>query len=152
MAASPTPAPIAGAIRQTYPVLEMSCAACAVSVESMLKHTPGVVDAGVNYANQSAWVQYDPAVVTPAGLQTAVQSIGYDLVLEADIVAGQKTGHFLDQRDNRRLVGSESAGARVLDELLTRAVRTSPVADSLGDHVALTWSIEEVELEPSPGP
>ena len=38
-----------------------------------------------------------------------------DLVLEADIVAGQKTGHFLDQRDNRRLVGSESAGARVLD-------------------------------------
>ncbi len=38
-----------------------------------------------------------------------------DLVLEADIVAGQKTGHFLDQRDNRRLVGSSSAGARVLD-------------------------------------
>ncbi|MFP5370328.1 MAG: class I SAM-dependent rRNA methyltransferase, partial [Actinomycetes bacterium] len=27
-----------------------------------------------------------------------------DLVLEADVVAGQKTGHFLDQRDNRRLV------------------------------------------------
>ncbi len=38
-----------------------------------------------------------------------------DLVLEADVVAGQKTGHFLDQRDNRRLVGSASAGARVLD-------------------------------------
>ncbi len=38
-----------------------------------------------------------------------------DLVLEADIVAGQKTGHFLDQRDNRRLVGLEAAGARVLD-------------------------------------
>lgn len=37
------------------------------------------------------------------------------LVLEADVVAGQKTGHFLDQRDNRRLVGSTSAGARVLD-------------------------------------
>ncbi len=37
------------------------------------------------------------------------------LVLEADVVAGQKTGHFLDQRDNRRLVGAEAAGARVLD-------------------------------------
>jgi len=37
------------------------------------------------------------------------------LVLEADIVAGQKTGHFLDQRDNRRLVGTQAAGARVLD-------------------------------------
>ena len=38
-----------------------------------------------------------------------------DLVLEADVVAGQKTGHFLDQRDNRRLVGASAAGARVLD-------------------------------------
>jgi 23S rRNA (cytosine1962-C5)-methyltransferase len=37
------------------------------------------------------------------------------LVLEADVVAGQKTGHFLDQRDNRRLVGAAAADARVLD-------------------------------------
>lgn len=37
------------------------------------------------------------------------------LVLEADVMAGQKTGHFLDQRDNRRLLGAQSAGARVLD-------------------------------------
>ncbi len=38
-----------------------------------------------------------------------------DLMLEADVVAGQKTGHFLDQRDNRRLVGADAAGARMLD-------------------------------------
>jgi len=37
------------------------------------------------------------------------------LVFEADVVDGQKTGHFLDQRDNRALVGSMSAGMRVLD-------------------------------------
>lgn len=37
------------------------------------------------------------------------------LVLEADVIAGQKTGHFLDQRDNRRLVGSKADGERVLD-------------------------------------
>jgi len=37
------------------------------------------------------------------------------LVLEADLVAGQKTGNFLDQRENRRLVGAQAAGARVLD-------------------------------------
>ncbi|QJD81212.1 copper-translocating P-type ATPase [Spirosoma rhododendri] len=62
----------------------MSCAACAVSVESMLKHTAGVVDAGVNYANQTAWVQYDPKQTTPDTLQKAVQSIGYDLVIDAE--------------------------------------------------------------------
>lgn len=69
-------------IRQTFPVLEMSCAACAVSVESVLKHTPGVGDAGVNYANQTAWVQFNPKVVTPATLQSAVRAAGYDLIVE----------------------------------------------------------------------
>ncbi|QJW92352.1 copper-translocating P-type ATPase [Spirosoma taeanense] len=62
----------------------MSCAACAVSVESMLKNTPGVSDAGVNYANQTAWVQYNPKTITPEGLQNAVRSIGYDLVVDAE--------------------------------------------------------------------
>lgn len=33
----------------------------------------------------------------------------------ADVVAGQKTGHFLDQRENRVLVGQLAEGARVLD-------------------------------------
>ncbi len=37
------------------------------------------------------------------------------LAFDADVVDGQKTGWFLDQRDNRRRVGDWSAGARVLD-------------------------------------
>ncbi|MCX6215484.1 heavy metal translocating P-type ATPase [Spirosoma sp.] len=75
---------LAGEIRKTYPVLEMSCAACAVSVESILKHTPGVSAAGVNYATQTAWVQFNPSVVTPSELQTAVQEMGYDIVIETE--------------------------------------------------------------------
>lgn len=38
-----------------------------------------------------------------------------DLTMEADVVHGQKTGHFLDQRDNRALVRSMASGASVLD-------------------------------------
>ena len=68
-------------VRQIFPVLEMSCAACAVSVESMLKTVPGVKDAAVNFANQSASVEYDQAVVDPQALQNAVRSVGYDLVV-----------------------------------------------------------------------
>lgn len=37
------------------------------------------------------------------------------LLLEADVVHGQKTGHFLDQRDNRALVRSMAEGRDVLD-------------------------------------
>jgi len=37
------------------------------------------------------------------------------LVMEADVVGGNKTGHFLDQRDNRALVRGMADGAAVLD-------------------------------------
>lgn len=38
-----------------------------------------------------------------------------DLRFEADVVHGQKTGFFLDQRDNRKEVRSRAVGRRVLD-------------------------------------
>ena len=71
-------------IKESFPVLEMSCAACAVSVESMLKSVRGVKDAGVNFANQSAWVEYNPNLASPADLQNTVRSIGYDLVIDSE--------------------------------------------------------------------
>lgn len=37
------------------------------------------------------------------------------LRMEADVVTGQKTGAFLDQRDNRALIAVHAAGAEVLD-------------------------------------
>jgi 23S rRNA (cytosine1962-C5)-methyltransferase len=37
------------------------------------------------------------------------------LQFEADVIEGQKTGHFLDQRDNREFVRSMVGGATVLD-------------------------------------
>ncbi len=39
----------------------------------------------------------------------------YGLVFEADPINGQKTGHFLDQRDNRQRVGQWSTNKTVLD-------------------------------------
>lgn len=76
--------PVAGLTRQTFPVLEMTCAACAVSVESMLAQTPGITKAVVNYANQSATVEYDAKAITPSRMQQVLQSIGYDLVVDME--------------------------------------------------------------------
>ncbi len=71
-------------IKESYPVLEMTCAACAVSVESMLSSVEGVRNAGVNFANQTAWVEYDHTMVSPETLRNTVRSIGYDLVIEKE--------------------------------------------------------------------
>lgn len=71
-------------IKRKFPVLEMTCAACAVSVESMLNSVEGVKEASVNFANQDAWVLYDPSLTSPEKFQLTVRSIGYDLVIEED--------------------------------------------------------------------
>ncbi len=70
--------------RQTFPVLEMTCAACAISVQSMLKSAPGVTEASVNFANQSAFVEFDENMTKPGDLQNVVRSIGYDLIVDVD--------------------------------------------------------------------
>ena len=50
---------------------------------------------------------------TPTRTGAASASAGSSM--EADVVHGQKTGHFLDQRDNRALVRSMADGRDVLD-------------------------------------
>jgi len=69
-------------IKKTFPVLEMTCASCAVSVESILKSQQGVVGAFVNFATATVVVEYIPGVVEPIDLKKAVQSVGYDLLVE----------------------------------------------------------------------
>lgn len=65
----------------SMPVLGMTCAACAVSVESIIGSQQGVDKAEVNYATQSVKVIYHPDEIQPAAFQKAVQSIGYDLIV-----------------------------------------------------------------------
>ena len=69
-------------ITHTYPVLNMSCASCAASSQSMLQGQPGVVSAGVNYANAAATIEYNSAVTDPQKLKASLQSIGYDLAID----------------------------------------------------------------------
>ncbi len=68
-------------ITQTFPVLGLSCGACAVSVQSMLSSLPEVKNAEVNYATQEAVVTYLPNTDLHK-LQQSIQSIGYDLVID----------------------------------------------------------------------
>lgn len=69
-------------VRKQFAVTGMSCAACAVSVESVLSQQPGVVSAAVNFATQSVWVEYLSAEITPADMKQALQGIGYDIIVE----------------------------------------------------------------------
>lgn len=69
-------------VKRSFPVQGMGCAACVARVEGALKGAPGVCDASVSLASNSALVEFDNAVTTPEALRKAVQDAGYDLLTE----------------------------------------------------------------------
>jgi len=69
-------------VRKNFPVLNMSCASCAASSQSMLENLPGILNVSVNYANGNAAVEYLPDEIQPQEMQKALQSVGYDLLIE----------------------------------------------------------------------
>ena len=70
-------------VKKSFPVLNMTCASCASSSQSILENQPGVVSVAVNYANATAQVEYIPSItVRKSRLKSALQSIGYDLMID----------------------------------------------------------------------
>ncbi|MCK9292066.1 MAG: heavy metal translocating P-type ATPase [Bacteroidales bacterium] len=89
-------------VKQTIPVLELSCAACAVSAESMIKSISGVLDAAVNFASMNVAVEYLPNMTDPFAMKKALQSIGYDMLIE-DEATQQQTLDAIHERNYLRL-------------------------------------------------
>lgn len=70
--------------KKTFPVLGMTCASCASSAESIVRNQEGVINASVNFATGNLAVEYLPNMTNSTELRKAVQSIGYDLLIESE--------------------------------------------------------------------
>lgn len=70
--------------KESFPVTGLACAACAISVQSMLGAQEGVISADVNYGNKTLRLEYDSEITAPEFLRKVVQSIGYDFLTETD--------------------------------------------------------------------
>ncbi len=108
--------------QETFPVLGMSCAACAARVDKALNRQPGVCRAAVNYAAATASVEYDPAKTSPEALRHAVQEAGYDLLLI-------RYGHTVDEAEKARLQRYRSLKRRAAGAI---ALAVPLVAVSMG--------------------
>lgn len=86
-------------IQVSYPVLGMSCAACAQTVENQLQKQSGVHAAPVNYAAHTVNIEFATEEIAPAQLQAALQDIGYDLLIEG----GEDEAEIRRQEDFERL-------------------------------------------------
>ena len=67
--------------RKNFPVTGMGCAACVARVQKALQQSPGVHEAEVSLASNSARIDYDPSVTSPSALRQCVQDAGYDLIV-----------------------------------------------------------------------
>jgi P-type Cu2+ transporter len=69
-------------IKKTYPVTGMHCASCAARTEAFVRTLPGISAANVNYADTSINVEFLPEEISPSEMKKAVQSIGYDIIID----------------------------------------------------------------------
>ena len=93
--------------KETFPVLGMSCAACATRVDKTLNGQPGVQEASVNYASATVQVTYDADECSPLVLKAAVQQAGYDLLIASK-------GEAEDEAEKARQARYESLKKRTL--------------------------------------
>lgn len=55
----------------------MSCAACANSIEKVLKNLDGVEDCSVNFGAEQATVHYNPAQIQPKAVAASIDAAGF---------------------------------------------------------------------------
>ena len=84
--------PAAAREQLELPVSGMTCASCATRVERRLNKLEGV-SATVNYATETAAVEYDPAVAGTPDLVEAVRAAGYEATLPPAPGADDREAH-----------------------------------------------------------
>ncbi|MGM0664346.1 MAG: heavy metal translocating P-type ATPase [Thermodesulfobacteriota bacterium] len=73
------------ATRVELPVTGMTCANCAASIERALnRKVPGVLSASVNFATESAVVEYLPSMTDLDEITAAVEKAGYGVIRPRD--------------------------------------------------------------------
>ena len=63
--------------KKIYSITGMTCAVCAGKVESSLNSLEGVINASVNLADSSVYIEFDSKIISEEEMQSTVSSLGY---------------------------------------------------------------------------
>ncbi|MEE8410509.1 MAG: heavy metal translocating P-type ATPase [Myxococcota bacterium] len=80
----------------------MTCAACAARIEKVLGRLPGVVDARVNFADESATVETQRGILAAADLVVAIEKAGYTATVRTGAADEWEKEEALAARRSRR--------------------------------------------------
>ena len=86
-------------VKGSYKVAGMTCAACAISVETYLSPLEGIRKVAVNYPNQSVELEFDSEKISLETIEKKVGEIGYKLL------SGEKedSARVFDEMEQKRL-------------------------------------------------
>lgn len=68
-------------IKQTFQVIDMHCANCAMSIEAIEDDLPGIKQISASYHKMQMTVEYDETKVSQAQILEAVKNKGYTAVV-----------------------------------------------------------------------
>lgn len=105
-------------------LIGMYCAACAAKIEKVVSRMPGVSVANVNFAMETARVEYNPAEVSLGDIQQRVEKLGYQAVSKRET---------LDQEGHRK-----EAITKQKRKLLISAILSLPLLWAMVSHFSFT--------------
>lgn len=114
----------------------MTCAACANRIEKGLNKLPGVTNATVNFAMETARVEYRPGEVSVAEMQNKVKQLGYKAIVKQEEADAGDHRQKEIQRQKRKLIVS--------------AILSLPLLWSMVGHFAFTSWIYVPDLFMNP--
>ncbi|GED32039.1 heavy metal translocating P-type ATPase [Brevibacillus centrosporus] len=114
----------------------MTCAACANRIEKGLNKIPGVTKATVNFAMETAHVEYSPSEVSVSDMQKKVQQLGYKAIMKTENEGAQ------DHREKEVQIQKR--------KLLLSAILSFPLLWSMVGHFSFTSWIYMPEIFMNP--
>ncbi len=135
-----------------YLVVQFLAMACDVFRDEILSALEKAVHPDFIYERDDADVRNKEGLSETSGWigksgKTVITIVENEIKLSVDIANGQKTGYFLDQKDNRKIVGNFCHGKKVLDTFThTGAFGLNAFKAGAKDVTSVDISPEAVEM------
>jgi P-type Cu+ transporter len=76
--------------KEEFTITGMTCAACSARIEKGLKRLPGVIQANVNLALETAMVEFSPGGITVTDIINKVSDLGYKAAVKKGLQEDEK--------------------------------------------------------------
>src|SRR3989344_5017620 len=96
--------------KETYKIHGMHCASCVATIERVLSRTAGVHSASVNYATESALIEFDENIISELDLAKVVDEAGYHLIISNDTKVDSLEKNEMTTSENSKTVSIKILG------------------------------------------